>query len=130
MVHHASRARKTSARRAVRLRRRSSPAFTSAGLENPLFRWSGVLLAASVSIAAGFTGYFKFRERGFNQQQTADAMEKEYNAVDLRVGDYTNNDEQQALKTYAEKVETMKEEQRKRELQLEQSSTQHDNRYS
>jgi Protein of unknown function (DUF4231) len=101
---------------------------TSAGLENPLFRWTGVVIAASVSIAAGFTGYFKFRERGFNQQQTADAMEKECNAVDLRVGDYDSEDEQRALKTYAERVETMKEEQRKRELQLEQSSTQHDNR--
>lgn len=101
---------------------------TSAGLDNPLFRWSGVILAASVSVAAGFTGYFKFRERGFNQQQTADAIEKEYNAVDLRVADYSTGDEEQALKIYAERVEGMKDEQRKRELQLEQSSTQQDSR--
>jgi hypothetical protein len=98
---------------------------TSAGLGNPAFRWSGVFLAALVSISAGFTGYFKFRERGYNQQQTADAIEKEYNAVDLRVGDY-DTAEEEALKLYAEKVEALKEEQRKRELQLEQSSTYED----
>lgn len=95
---------------------------TSAGLENPVFRWSGVVLAALVSISAGFTGYFKFRERGYNQQQTADAIEKEYNAVDLRVRQY-DVPEEKALKLYAETVEALKEEQRKRELQLEQSST-------
>lgn len=95
---------------------------TSAGLDTPLFRWSSVILAGMVSISAGFTGYFKFRERGFNQQLTADAIEKEYNAVDLRVGDYDATEEE-ALKRYAVKVEALKEEQRKRELQLEQSST-------
>lgn len=102
---------------------------TSAGLDDPLFRWSGATLAALVSVSAGFTGYFKFRERGFNQQQTADAIEKEFNAVDLRVGDYDSGEEP-ALKLYALKVEALKEEQRKRELQLEQSSTHQDPRAS
>lgn len=96
--------------------------FTSAGLDEPVLRWGGAAIAALVSISAGFTGYFKFRERGFNQQQTADAIEKEYNAVDLRVGDY-DTEEDKALKIYAQRVETLKEEQRKRELQLEQSSS-------
>lgn len=100
---------------------------TSAGLEDPLFRWSGATIAALVSVSAGFTGYFKFRERGFNQQQTADAIEKEFNAVDLRVGEY-DSDEEAALKLYAQRVEALKEEQRKRELQLEQSSTSQDSR--
>lgn len=96
---------------------------TSAGLTEPILRWGGASIAALVSVSAGFTGYFKFRERGFNQQQTADAIEKEYNAVDLRVGDYDIPDEDKALKIYAQKVEALKEEQRKRELQLEQSSS-------
>jgi hypothetical protein len=96
---------------------------TSAGLTEPALRWGGASLAALVSVSAGFTGYFKFRERGFNQQQTADAIEKEYNAVDLRVGDYNIPNEDDALKIYAQKVEALKEEQRKRELQLEQSSS-------
>jgi len=101
---------------------------TSAGLANPAFRWSGAALAALVSISAGFTGYFKFRERGFNQQQTADSIEKEYNAVELRFGDYGTGSEQDVLKIYAQKVEALKEEQRKRELQLEQSSTHEEGR--
>jgi hypothetical protein len=96
---------------------------TSAGLTEPALRWGGASIAALVSVSAGFTGYFKFRERGFNQQQTADAIEKEYNAVDLRVSDYDDPDEDKVLKIYAQKVEALKEEQRKRELQLEQSSS-------
>ncbi|HEY8371192.1 MAG TPA: DUF4231 domain-containing protein [Pseudonocardiaceae bacterium] len=95
---------------------------TSTGLENPFARWSSVVLSALVSISAGFTGYFKFRERAFCQQQTADAIEKEFNAFDLRVGDYGRKREEEILKIYATRVEALKEEQRKRELQLEHVS--------
>ena len=97
---------------------------TSAGLESPWMRWSAAVIAALVSISAAFTGYFKFRERSFNQQQTADAIEKEYKAVELRIERYDLNDEDHVLKVYASKVDELKEEQRKRELQLEQSSQQ------
>jgi hypothetical protein len=97
----------------------------SAGPENPWFRWTGVVTAALVSVSAGFTGYFKYRERGFNEQQTGDAIEKEFKAVELKIGEY-DTDEETALKIYARKVEALKEEQRKRELQLEQSPGQHE----
>ncbi|SHH04573.1 DUF4231 domain-containing protein [Streptoalloteichus hindustanus] len=95
---------------------------TSAGLEEPWFRWAAVVTAALVSVSAGFTGYFKYRERSFNQQQTADAIEKEYVAAELRIDQYDGCSEEQALRKFALKVEDLKEEQRKRELQLEQSS--------
>lgn len=94
---------------------------TSAGLSNTWARIIGASVAGFVSIAAGFTGYFKFRERSFNQQQTADAIEKEAKAVDLRIDPY-DCDEGDALRKFASKIEEFKEEQRKRELQLEQSS--------
>lgn len=94
---------------------------TSASAEDKWYSWIGVVTAALVSVSAGFTGYFKYRERSFNQQQTADAIEKEYKAVELMIGDY-NTKEEEALKAFAKKVEDLKEEQRKRELQLEQSS--------
>jgi hypothetical protein len=42
------------------------------------FRIAAVITSSAVGIAAGFTGYFKFRERGFYLQQTADAIEQEY----------------------------------------------------
>jgi hypothetical protein len=78
-----------------------------------------------VSISAGFTGYFKYRERSFNQQQTADAIAREAKAVELGIGDYAVPEEE-ALKMFAQKVEDLKEEQRKKELQLEQTSNPRD----
>ncbi|MFC5952168.1 DUF4231 domain-containing protein [Pseudonocardia lutea] len=94
---------------------------TSAGLEAEWSRWTAAVVAGLVSVAAGFTGYFKFRERSFNQQQTADAIEKEFKAVELTIDPYGNG-ELEDLRTFARKVKDLKEEQRKRELQLEQSS--------
>jgi hypothetical protein len=98
---------------------------TSAGSTSPWFRWSSAGLAAVVSISAGFTGYFKYRERSFNQQQTADAIAREAKAVELGIGDYAVPEEE-ALKMFAQKVEDLKEEQRKKELQLEQTSNPRD----
>ncbi|MDQ1041329.1 TRAP-type C4-dicarboxylate transport system permease small subunit [Streptomyces sp. V3I8] len=85
-------------------------------------------LSALVGISAGVTGYFKFRERGTTSQSTADDIEKNYNASQFQLGDYKNLGEEPRLILYAGTVELIKEEQRKRELQLEQSSSQHDER--
>ncbi|MEU3114529.1 DUF4231 domain-containing protein [Micromonospora chalcea] len=88
---------------------------------NPL-EWITIVLSIMVTASAGFSSYFKFRERGFNLQQTANAIEKESNSFELRIRDYAENvDDDAAMRTYAERVEDLKEEQRNRELQLEQS---------
>lgn len=85
-------------------------------------------LSALVGISAGITGYFKFRERGYNLQSTADDIEKHYNASQFMLDDYAGTDpsqppsEQERLRMFARFVERLKEEQRKRELQLEQQS--------
>ncbi|MEU6152435.1 SLATT domain-containing protein [Actinosynnema sp. NPDC047251] len=99
--------------------------------ELPDIRWYATVITALVSISAGLTGYFKFRERGYNEQSTADDIERNYNAVQFRIGEYQivdgidDQDGEEAemgrLRKYAENVEKLKEEQRKRELQLEQS---------
>jgi hypothetical protein len=86
------------------------------------FRWAAAGVSALVSISAALVGYFKFRERGFNQQQTADAIEKNYKGAELRIGEYNDTDEGKVLRLFAQNVEELKDEQRKRELQLEQSS--------
>ncbi|MFI0465319.1 DUF4231 domain-containing protein [Saccharopolyspora sp. 5N102] len=92
-------------------------------------RISASALSALVGISAGITGYFKFRERGYNQQSTADDIEKHYNASQFMLDDYAGTDprnpldEQDRLRMFARYVERLKEEQRKRELQLEQSSS-------
>jgi hypothetical protein len=95
---------------------------TSAALGDSPYGWVAAVISALVSMSAAFTGYFKFRDRGFNQQQTADAIEKEFNSAELLIWDYRSLSADEALTLLAQRVEALKEEQRKRELQLEQSS--------
>ncbi|GGZ35073.1 hypothetical protein GCM10010387_31420 [Streptomyces inusitatus] len=93
---------------------------------------AATILSATVGVGAGLSGYFKFRERGFNLQSTADELEKHYTAVQFRLDEYENVDpsltpeegEKERLRRFARLVEKIKEEQRKRELQLEQSPEQ------
>lgn len=84
------------------------------------FRWIAPVISIVVAISAGVTAYFKFKERSFNLQQTADAIEQEYVAVDLGIGYYKGKQPQEALELFAERVEFLKDEQKKREQQLEQ----------
>ncbi|MGW3621797.1 DUF4231 domain-containing protein [Micromonospora arida] len=83
-------------------------------------RWLTVGASAAVGLSAGFTGYFKYHERSFNSQQTADAIEREYEAVELRVGKYLGLDEPKAYALFADTVETLRDEQNKRQQQLDQ----------
>jgi hypothetical protein len=98
------------------------------GANSPLSITSSVL-SALVGVSAGITGYFKFRERGYNLQSTADDIEKHYNASQFMLDDYAGPDAQhplseaERLRKFARFVERLKEEQRKRELQLEQQSS-------
>ncbi|MFD7640891.1 DUF4231 domain-containing protein [Kitasatospora sp. NPDC059795] len=94
-----------------------------------VLRFGTVFLSGFVGISAGVTGYFKFRERGYNLQSTADEIEKHYNASQFMLDEYAGSDpsnppsEGERLRMFARFVERLKEEQRKRELQLEQSSS-------
>jgi hypothetical protein len=93
---------------------------TSAIGQQPWFKWIAVGLSLTVGISAGFTGYFKFRERAMNLRQTADAIEHEYNAAELGIRAYKHLSPEEALAALAEQIEWLREEQRKREQQLEQ----------
>ncbi|MFB6504693.1 MULTISPECIES: SLATT domain-containing protein [unclassified Streptomyces] len=85
------------------------------------YKWITVGTSFSVGLAAGFTGYFKFRERSFYLQQTADTIEEEYDAVNLKVGRYKGiADDETALLEFTERVETLRNDQRKRQQQLDQ----------
>ncbi|MFE9423949.1 DUF4231 domain-containing protein [Kitasatospora sp. NPDC006697] len=94
-----------------------------------VLRFGAAFLSGFVGISAGVTGYFKFRERGYNLQSTADEIEKHYNASQFMLDEYAGSDpsnppaEDERLRMFARFVERLKEEQRKRELQLEQSSS-------
>ncbi|MEU6319035.1 DUF4231 domain-containing protein [Streptomyces sp. NPDC047009] len=95
---------------------------TVAALQNaiPANRWLTVGLSFLVGLAAGFMGYFKFRERSFYLQQTADLIEQEVNAMTLGIGDYSSSNRQEALARLVERVEFFRNEQRRRQQQLDQ----------
>jgi hypothetical protein len=88
----------------------------------PVLRWFAVGTTFSVGVAAGFTGYFKFRERSFYLQQTSDSIDQELSAVGLGIGRYKGKEEEEAMTEFTEQVELLKIEQRKRQQQLEQPS--------
>ncbi len=96
-------------------------ATSAAGFEfGGIFRWIAPLISISVAASAGLAGYFKFRERSFNLQQTADAIEHEYNALVLGRSYYKGKQPNEALELFADRVEFLIEEQKKRQQQLEQ----------
>ncbi|TLP66548.1 DUF4231 domain-containing protein [Microbispora triticiradicis] len=95
---------------------------TVGGVDLPAVRLVTAIASGLVSVAAGVSGFFKFRERRTTQQQTADAMRRHLKAVELRINEYDNEDEKLVLKAFAQNMEELKDEQRKRELQLEEST--------
>ncbi|WP_181764884.1 DUF4231 domain-containing protein [Streptomyces albidus (ex Kaewkla and Franco 2022)] len=96
------------------------PAVTA--LYDPPQPGKGILigLGAAVSIITSVMGYYKFKERGFNLQQTADAIEQQVTALELGIYPYKDPDEKKNLTLFAENVEALRIEQRKREQQLDQ----------
>ncbi|MCR6484575.1 DUF4231 domain-containing protein [Amycolatopsis sp. OK19-0408] len=84
-------------------------------------RWVVLGVTLAVGIASGFMGYYKYKERSFYLQQTADAIEHEWEAFEVGVGRYKYCDtEEIALKEFVEEVHRLKSEQRKRQQNLEQ----------
>ncbi|WP_329228938.1 DUF4231 domain-containing protein [Streptomyces canus] len=79
-------------------------------------------LTMMVAICAGITGYYKFRERSFNLQQTADSIEEHANAFYLGLPPYDGTDSAANLALLTAKVEILRVEQRRREQQLDQPS--------
>ena len=92
---------------------------TKIGLPMP---WIAPILSFIVSLCTAVMGFFKFRERSFHMQQTADAIEQETTAFVLGIRHYKGIPHPQAFSEFAERVEHLREEQRKRQQQLEQSS--------
>ncbi|ORB42861.1 hypothetical protein BST41_07660 [Mycolicibacterium porcinum] len=83
-------------------------------------KWVTVGLSFLVGVSAGFTGYFKYRERSFYLQQTADSIEQNLSAFDLGIHPYDATDESLNLHKLATDIEIIKAEQRKRQQQLDQ----------
>ncbi|WP_405844589.1 DUF4231 domain-containing protein [Streptomyces sp. NBC_01518] len=108
-----------------------STAVTTIAALNPAdWNWqslSVVGIGFSVTLASAFTGYYKYRERSYFLRQTADAIEEELNAVMLGIGEYrqfTETEEGEALAKFTQRVESLRNEQRSREQQLDQPADQ------
>ncbi|MFI0860375.1 DUF4231 domain-containing protein [Streptomyces smyrnaeus] len=92
--------------------------------------WQSVSLTAissAIALAAAFAGYYKYRERSYFLQRTADDIEKEATAVTLGIGPYgdlEHDQEQEALKLLTQRVEDLRNEQRPRQQQLDQPAEQ------
>jgi hypothetical protein len=97
-------------------------AATAASVSTVDARGIAVVASLLVAVAAAFAGYAKHRERSASLQQAADALEREYEAVELRVGKYRRfGDEREAYAEFADQVEALRKEQAKRQQQLGQS---------
>ncbi|MFE4800306.1 DUF4231 domain-containing protein [Streptomyces sp. NPDC056708] len=98
---------------------------TVAALDAKQWTWqtiSVIVLGFCVTLASTFTGYYKYRERSYFLQQTADAIEEESNALSLGVGEYSlfsSDQEDQALAKFTQRVEVLRNEQRRRQQQLD-----------
>ncbi|WP_301128606.1 SLATT domain-containing protein [Streptomyces cacaoi] len=94
------------------------------------FTWQNITLVTvgfTITLATAFTGYYKYRERSYFLLQTADAIEEEANAFALgigRYGDFGQDQEEQALKQFTQRVEEHRNEQRRRQQQLDQPADQ------
>jgi len=89
--------------------------------EVPVVRWATLGITFIIGISSGFMGYFKYKERSFYLQQTADAIEVEWEAVDVGVGRYKDiDDEEKSLALFVDEVHRLKSEQKKRQQSLEQ----------
>lgn len=92
--------------------------------------WQSVtmlLISFAITLSAAFTGYYKFRERSYFLQQTVDSIEEEANAYTLGVGPYGDfgpGQEDQALALFTKRVKDLRNEQRRRQQQLDQPADQ------
>jgi hypothetical protein len=92
----------------------------------PDIRWVTIGMTFIVGIASGFMGYFKYKERSFYLQQTADAIESEWEAVEVGIGRYEQYDnEEEGLAQFVAEVHRLKSEQKKRQQNLEQPELRH-----
>ena len=103
----------------------ATTAIAGISLISPLAKWGTMVTSFLVGIAGGFIAAFKYRERGAYLQQTADAIESEWEALDLGIGRYKHygsdeDGQEKALGDFAEEVYRLKTEQKKREQNLDQ----------
>lgn len=84
--------------------------------------WLAPAFSFSVSFLTAMVTLFRPRERSYNLQQTADAIQYEISCANRRIYGYKGLTDREAYTRLAEEVEKLRNEQRKRQQQLEQAS--------
>ncbi|HKV01209.1 MAG TPA: DUF4231 domain-containing protein [Ktedonobacteraceae bacterium] len=84
--------------------------------------WITPFISFMVSFLTAMVTLFRPKERGYNLQQTADAIEYEIACSNRRIYGYKGLDTGQVYTKLAEEIERLRNEQRKRQQQLEQAS--------
>lgn len=96
--------------------------FTNVSTASYLLKGGSAICSLLVTIVAGFTGYFKYRERSLNLQKAADDIEHEYEAIKLGTHAYLNLPREEAMGVFANKIMSRIKEQREQQQILEQPS--------
>lgn len=84
--------------------------------------WITPFISFMVSFLTAMVTLFRPKERGYNLQQTADAIEYEIACSNRRIYGYKGLDTEKVYTKLAEEIERLRNEQRKRQQQLEQAS--------
>jgi hypothetical protein len=84
-------------------------------------QWVTIVLTFTVGTASGLAAYFKFKDRSFYAQQTANAIEQELTAFRLRIGRYKKiEDEEERKLEFLQEVHRLQVEQKNREQNLDE----------
>ncbi|MFD1044280.1 DUF4231 domain-containing protein [Kibdelosporangium lantanae] len=101
----------------------AATAISSLALALDVLRWVSIFLTFAVGVAAGLAAYFKFRERSFYSQQTANAIEQEVASFNLGIGRYKRyggEESNDALVEFLQEVHRLQVEQKNREQDLDE----------
>jgi hypothetical protein len=93
---------------------------SSLSLSVDFLRWASPVITFIVGMASGLAAYFKFKDRGFYSQQTANSIEQEIAAYQLGIGRYKRIAQQDARLEFLETVHRLRVEQENREQNLDQ----------
>jgi hypothetical protein len=96
--------------------------FTETSTISYIIKVTAAMFSLAVTIVAGFTGYFKYRERSTNLQKTADDIEHEFNAIKLGTHIYLGKQRDEAIGLFCDRVIKRIKEQKEQQQTLEQPS--------
>lgn len=84
-------------------------------------QWMTIILTFVVGVASGLAAYFKYKDRSFYAQQTANAIEQELTAYRLHIARYKRiEDPEEAQIEFLQEVHRLQVEQKNREQNLDE----------